>query len=241
MDTVTQGEYRCLTTSEIARAVKSFRELAGIKQLTLAQLAGVTERTIQRLEEGTKVSDDTLRQLAVVLGFEPNAFVGPRHVASSEDAAQKILRWFEAFQIVDAPQVEDWRAFEMLMLCDCLRIMDSEHYGDAAMLSATLKDSLGDCMWVAPGATASERLEWAQAMVNTLDQIREHGVCARFAIGATTDHMKLGALMLVPIRHPLARADRAVMPRDVMTEFTAEDERMAHRVMHDLIQSKDDA
>jgi DNA-binding XRE family transcriptional regulator len=46
-----QNEYRCLTPEEIGYAVAMFRQMAGMKQLTLALEAGVTERTVQRIEK----------------------------------------------------------------------------------------------------------------------------------------------------------------------------------------------
>jgi len=68
---------RSLTPSEIATAVRSHREFAGMKQVTLAQLAGVTERTIQRLESGQRMDDQTLRDVAVALGLAGQSFVDP--------------------------------------------------------------------------------------------------------------------------------------------------------------------
>ena len=40
------GEYRELTGKEIAKYVRSFREMRGIKRLTLAQEAGVSEKSL---------------------------------------------------------------------------------------------------------------------------------------------------------------------------------------------------
>ena len=59
-----QNEYRCLTPLEIGTAVTMFRKMAGMKQLTLALEAGVTERTVQRIENGEKVNEESLRKIA---------------------------------------------------------------------------------------------------------------------------------------------------------------------------------
>jgi len=66
---------RCLTEGEIAASVRNRREMAGMKQVTLAQMAGVTERTIQRLESGQRVDDQTLRDVAVALGLPEDSFL----------------------------------------------------------------------------------------------------------------------------------------------------------------------
>src|ERR1700730_17208543 len=80
-----QGEYRNLTLEEIAHAVTRFREATDVKQLTLAIEAGVDERTIQRIENGEKVNEDTLRKIAKAMRLHDNAFIGPRYVRKIED------------------------------------------------------------------------------------------------------------------------------------------------------------
>ena len=47
-----KGEYRCMTPQEIGSTVVMFRKMMDWKQLTLALEAGVTERTVQRVEHG---------------------------------------------------------------------------------------------------------------------------------------------------------------------------------------------
>jgi DNA-binding XRE family transcriptional regulator len=62
--------YRCLTPQEIGTAVVMFRRMAGMKQFTLAHEAGVTERTVQRIENGDKVNDESLRRIAKAFRME---------------------------------------------------------------------------------------------------------------------------------------------------------------------------
>jgi len=75
-----QNEYRCLTPQEIGNAVTMFRKMAGMKQLTLALEAGVTERTVQRIENGDKVNEESLRKIAKAFRMDENSFIGPREV-----------------------------------------------------------------------------------------------------------------------------------------------------------------
>jgi len=60
--------------SEIATAVKDRRRSEGMKQVTLARLAGVTERTIQRLESGQRVDHQTLQRVGKALGLVGEPF-----------------------------------------------------------------------------------------------------------------------------------------------------------------------
>lgn len=47
MNQQNKGEFRNLTPVEIGNAVANFRKMAGMKQITLAHEATVTERTIR--------------------------------------------------------------------------------------------------------------------------------------------------------------------------------------------------
>jgi len=65
--------------TEIADLVKDRRRTEGMKQVTLARRAGVTERTIQRLESGAKVEMETLRRVGKALGL-PMELIGVQDV-----------------------------------------------------------------------------------------------------------------------------------------------------------------
>lgn len=57
------------STDEIGIAVKRRREELGMKQATLAERAGLAERTVQRLESGRRVDERTLVRVAAALGM----------------------------------------------------------------------------------------------------------------------------------------------------------------------------
>lgn len=61
---------RLLTSAELAAVIKTFREVRKWSQEQLAEISGLTARTIQRVEQGTPSSVDTRRALASAFGFE---------------------------------------------------------------------------------------------------------------------------------------------------------------------------
>jgi transcriptional regulator with XRE-family HTH domain len=95
-------EYRCLTPQEIGKAVMMFRHAAGMKQITLAMEAGVTERTVQRIERGEKVNEESLRAIARAFRMDDNSFLGPRDVLSEDEAVAQTLEKFEGLMVIDA-------------------------------------------------------------------------------------------------------------------------------------------
>jgi transcriptional regulator with XRE-family HTH domain len=62
----------------IAFFVSYCREIKGLPVLSLACLAEVSESTIERIERGEKVSDQTLDKVAVALGYETGTFTKER-------------------------------------------------------------------------------------------------------------------------------------------------------------------
>jgi transcriptional regulator with XRE-family HTH domain len=69
-NTANQAEHRYLTNEELAGVVKMFREIHHWSQEQLAEIARVSARTVQRIEEGQPSSLDTRRALAGAFGFE---------------------------------------------------------------------------------------------------------------------------------------------------------------------------
>jgi transcriptional regulator with XRE-family HTH domain len=63
-------ETRLPTPAELAEFVKTMRDKNKLSQATLAEIARVTERTVQRVENGEPSSLDTRRALARAFGYE---------------------------------------------------------------------------------------------------------------------------------------------------------------------------
>jgi len=62
---------------DLARTIRECRKAEGMKQVTLAALAGVTERTVQRLEAGQRVEERTMQEVAKVFGLEERTLSVP--------------------------------------------------------------------------------------------------------------------------------------------------------------------
>lgn len=68
-------------TSVVGRRVRQHREAAGLNQGQLAQLAGVSQPTISRIEQGDGVLDAmTALRLAAGLGVRVGALLSPAHM-----------------------------------------------------------------------------------------------------------------------------------------------------------------
>ena len=79
------GQFRCLTPSEIGECVVWCRKAAGWKQLTLAIEARLNERTVQRLEQGVNVDDDSLRKIARAFHLKEDVFLAPRYIWTEDE------------------------------------------------------------------------------------------------------------------------------------------------------------
>ena len=61
------------TTLHIGRKIERIRMLRGVKQETLAAQLGITQAAISKMEQGDKVSEDRLKQVADALGVTVDA------------------------------------------------------------------------------------------------------------------------------------------------------------------------
>lgn len=70
--------------------VRWVRTLHGWKQSTLAEFAGVSLSTVERVERGEQVSPDLLDRIAIGLGYDAGYFTKPRTPKSVEEAAAEL-------------------------------------------------------------------------------------------------------------------------------------------------------
>ena len=81
---------RMPTLQEFAFCIKLFRELRKWSQEQLAEISGLTPRTIQRVEKGERSSTDTRRALARAFGLEDiDAFNKPISIPDAEEQKAK--------------------------------------------------------------------------------------------------------------------------------------------------------
>lgn len=82
----TTQQVRLLTAAELAACIRLFRETRHWSQGQLAEISGLSVRTIQRVEQGMSASLDTRRALARVFEFEDiDALNKPFAIPSEEE------------------------------------------------------------------------------------------------------------------------------------------------------------
>lgn len=74
----------------VAFTVIVSRNLMGWKQSTLADFAGVSTSTVERIERGERVRPAQLDKVAIALGHDAGYFTSPREQKSSQEAAESI-------------------------------------------------------------------------------------------------------------------------------------------------------
>src|SRR5690349_12295257 len=62
----------------VAFTVKVRRNFLGMKQSVLAEYAGVSLSTVERIERGEKVATESLDRIAIALGYDAGYFTTPR-------------------------------------------------------------------------------------------------------------------------------------------------------------------
>ena len=63
------GNHGFMTPQEIGNFIKNKREEAGLRQADLAGKAGVSERTVMRIENGHPASDRTVNLILKLFGY----------------------------------------------------------------------------------------------------------------------------------------------------------------------------
>lgn len=193
-----KGEHRCLKPEEIGRTVVMFRKALDWKQLILAMEAGVNERTVQRIERGKKVDDDTLRKIAKALRLPENGFVGPRYVPSENELQAQVENTLKETTVIEAHNfgtIKDCDA----VLCAHGFIVDDRAAGDElAEDVATFKDLTRDWMNLYGDLSASEQVEACKSVLATVRRIEAKGYQLRFGAYRTDDNFEFAALLITP-------------------------------------------
>lgn len=180
-----KGVYRELTLQEIAKGVRALRKWRDLKRAVLAEEAGVSEKSLERLESGQKVSDEVYRKIAVALEQKADAFIGPRYIRTEEEAAEKVLgdlkKWDAENTLIEARTFADERDFRHILACwGALLVNDTHVKGKAVDLVAAFKQNLTDWIDIADEIEEFGRLTACRSLFEEIEEIERKGYAARF-------------------------------------------------------------
>ena len=94
------------------------RGLRNWKISTLADFAGVSVSTIERIERGEKVSDDVIDKVAEGFGYEAGYFTLPRFRLGTDEAAAKLADTYGHLEPVAVAPLKTHRAIREIALSD---------------------------------------------------------------------------------------------------------------------------
>jgi transcriptional regulator with XRE-family HTH domain len=194
--TENHNDYRCLTPQEIGKAVAMFRKMAGVKQLTLALEAGVTERTVQRIENGEKVNEDSLRRIAKAFRMEENSFLGPRKILGHEEAWEQTKKQLEDLKLIDAHRFATLKDAETVLGMHGMVIDDHFVTDEAAGDAASFKDLLRDWNDVySVMYSQEEKLNACRSLLSAAKKLEARGYVIRYGIYETDDNYRLVTML----------------------------------------------
>jgi transcriptional regulator with XRE-family HTH domain len=185
-----KGEFRRPKPDEVAMTVRLFRKARGIKQANLAASAGVVERTLERLEAGKSVGDETYRRVATALGLDGTAFTAERYISTVEEAIERVVRQSEelerSYTRIPVSRVADPRQILQLFGNHALLFDDSNIKVEHLEPTAEAKQLISDWGDIASELDERGKLTAAKEVLETLQQIEALGYVVK--IGAIESH-----------------------------------------------------
>jgi transcriptional regulator with XRE-family HTH domain len=151
---------RTLSAKEVGALVRGFRELREWTQETLAELAGVSAKTVQRVERAQAGDADTLRSLAGALGFEDlNFFTKPQPLPTKEQLKQYEAKLDAETVLVKFTLIERGKQLRQRAEEHDARVIQCQVENDGLEVAfAALCDLVGDYIDIAGDITQTERL-----------------------------------------------------------------------------------
>ena len=179
-----------MTPTEVGVLVKRYREVMQWSQETLAELCGLTVRTIQRVEAGQPSSLESRRALA--RGFQIpdlDAFSKPNPFPTPEELVRQKAEFDREYLVLDA-HVVDGRGI-MAMLIE-MRGFGAIGPGSIVELPSaaqdaftTIIDYVRDCMDVAGSAPQREMLDYGDEVDGHIADLSTGGYCLCMAMRRT--------------------------------------------------------
>jgi transcriptional regulator with XRE-family HTH domain len=193
---------RLPTPAELAEFIKTMRDMNKWSQATLAEIARVTERTVQRVENGEPSSLDTRRALARAFRYEDlDVFDKPWPFPNVEKLKAHSADLEKTTVVVAITRIEDARTLRTMMEGAESSATDElgELSNEAREAFASIVDYLRDYKDIHEEYSMSQRLGVDRDIGALLDTISIEGA----VVGAGLRHMRLRMKSDSPDREPL--------------------------------------
>jgi len=178
----TETDTRLPTHEEVCQAVRMMRGLMEWSQETLAELSGLTVRSIQRTEAGQQVSTDTKRAIARAFGCDDlDFFMRPITAVSLEKLEAQKAAFDRDHLILDAGLVDGRGIIRLLLKAKGFRAIGP---GNTIELPRSVEDAYAaildfvrDCMDVMDVAGRAEMLGYGDQIDKLAEPMRAAGYC----------------------------------------------------------------
>lgn len=127
----------------IAFCVACSREMKQLSIQALASMAGVSPSSIERIERGEHVSDETLRKVAVAVNQDEDAFTTERIPLSHDEVEQALKAWVAPYKettVVPVGHFTKQRQVRDLSRCDGILVHSPHLREDAQSLVEGLRE-----------------------------------------------------------------------------------------------------
>ena len=169
-------EIRDLTLDELAKLVIAFREQRGWTQETLAELAGISMRTVQRVEKAQPSDLDTRRALAKAFEWQDiDVFNKPWPFPNEDKITEENKRLDETTTRVE---METGLSGKMLReKLECSQAVSFHEYtelqDEATAIFAELQDYIRDYLDICSEYSAVEKLNVSKDFQVAIDKLRD--------------------------------------------------------------------
>ncbi|MDP4569891.1 helix-turn-helix domain-containing protein [Pseudomonas sp. LPH60] len=180
----TSGQPRMLSLEEFATLIRKMREAFQWSQETLAELAGLNVRTVQRVENAKSASIDTRRALAVAFEIEDiDAFNKPFAIPTEEELKAEKARIERDYITLPAIPLSTGRQLATLAESSTVDISQPgfEMKRDAQEIFASLVDYFRDYKDCASNYSESAKFVVYDEMQELIDELQQLEVAIQFA------------------------------------------------------------
>ena len=177
---VADGVPRRPSRNLLAMLVRMARSMRGWKAQTLADFAGVSLSTVERVERAQSVSDAMLEQIGVTVGYEPGDFTRERIPLRPEEAYASIERdWGNLVPVSVAPLSKESQ-LRAMSRCHAMLKIGRAFSDDACALLDELAEWIDLIGFVRSKDTPSDgpkrMRELYQGALNCVQRLRSEGM-----------------------------------------------------------------